>query len=1045
MLINMQTMKKNIYILLILNLFIIFIVDNCFAQKETYNWYFGNNAGISFLTDDLEPVFLSGSKMEQMEGVSTISDKNGNLLFYSDGVYVWNRQHSYISYGGGLKGNYSSSRSVIIIPRPRSNRYYYVFTIDAFERSLGISSDTNGLRYSVIDVLGDKYGAIIPDKYNIKLLDGAVEKMITINHANKIDVWLVTYNRKNNSFYTYLINRNGINTPKITKLNELDSISLLDAVFNLEYDFEHKKLINCSRASYSFEVYDFDNLTGEIDVANSLKIPSFIPHPNSGEDSTQFFIPYSAAISADGTKLYASCYRKSILQYDISSKNIEEICKTRCVIADSLNGDGSFGSIRKGPNGKIYITCDTSEYLSVINFPNKLGKECNFVKKAIFLEGGCCRLGLPIMMNYDVPPCDFSGYAGDDKIVCTGEELKIGDVADTTNLKFEWTPQMFLDNPYILNPVCRPLETITYVLKITDTELDCFDFDTVTITVIEAPKILNAEDVHTCKNNSIMIGNSNNSDEYIYQWEPELYLDDFNAKTPICKPETEMTYILTVTNEFGCKSYDTVRVFLKPLSDINITGDSYICEGDSTTLRLKGDFISCEWNTGETTNSIVVKKTGVYSAEVVDRNGCTGDIYFEVKYFVSDSIKIIAPKTICENTYTNIYVEDVFESYLWSTGETTSSIDVNKSGKYWVIGVNENGCKSYDTVDILSYELNYTLYDEAINLYSCLYNSTSQEFYIQNEGEEAITVSSIKLLINDTKNNIDIVTTNTLPENIEDRFYFNINLVGLEVGNYYDTVLVEVSYPCQMLIKIPINIIINEEYLSVSSKDIIIRPGQNIIIPIYTLYHNVNSYLPDTAIFLYDFFYDNELLKIKSVKNANIIFDDYNSGILHLSKNTLQIKQGDTIFIEAFTSLGTSEEFNLKDVFSFRVFLKPPVDVDTKYYCIDTCSSIHSINIDGCMVSLEKFKLLNNTVLKINNVIDNTIKCNISTQEIGELNVELCGLAGNIIDKKVWMRKEDNFESKEIIFNIENYVNGIYFIILRTNNNYFSEKFIIFK
>jgi hypothetical protein len=384
-------MKNNKFLLcLIICLMFCFLQNISFSQKETYNWYFGDSAGVSFMPDGELPYALTDSKMKQMEGVATISDKNGNLLFYSDGVFVWNKKHNFISYGGGLKGEYSSSRSAIIIPKPRSNRYYYIFTIDSFERSLGNKADTNGLRYSVIDVLGDGgNGAVLPDKYNVPLLNSAVEKMITVNHSNQLDVWLIVYNRKDNSFYTYLIDKDGINAPNIQKRNALDSISLIDAVFNLDYDIKHNKLINCSRDNFSFEIYNFNNATGQIDIKNVMILPSynFNAEDTNSIDSTQFFIPYSAIFSEDGSKFYGSCYRKSILQYDLTLGDISSIIASRFVVADSTWGDGSFGAIRRAPNNKIYVSCDTSLYLALINYPNQLGDNCEFIKQGVFLEG----------------------------------------------------------------------------------------------------------------------------------------------------------------------------------------------------------------------------------------------------------------------------------------------------------------------------------------------------------------------------------------------------------------------------------------------------------------------------------------------------------------------------------------------------------------------------------------------------------------------------------------------------------------------------------
>ncbi|MGO8056139.1 hypothetical protein, partial [Rhizobium leguminosarum] len=68
--------------------------------------------------------------MDATEGVATQSDKNGNLLFYTNGIDVWNRNHEIMPNGTGLFGSQTSTQSGIIVPQPGSDSIYYVFTVD---------------------------------------------------------------------------------------------------------------------------------------------------------------------------------------------------------------------------------------------------------------------------------------------------------------------------------------------------------------------------------------------------------------------------------------------------------------------------------------------------------------------------------------------------------------------------------------------------------------------------------------------------------------------------------------------------------------------------------------------------------------------------------------------------------------------------------------------------------------------------------------------------------------------------------------------------
>jgi hypothetical protein len=132
---------KNILIICLL-----FSTVIAFSQKETNNWYFGENAGVSFSSGS--PVALTNGALVTREGCAAISDKNGNLLFYTDGVTVYNKNHSIMQNGTDLKGHSSSTHSAIIVPNPSDTRVYYIFTVDA-------QGGANGLQYSVVNITLD--------------------------------------------------------------------------------------------------------------------------------------------------------------------------------------------------------------------------------------------------------------------------------------------------------------------------------------------------------------------------------------------------------------------------------------------------------------------------------------------------------------------------------------------------------------------------------------------------------------------------------------------------------------------------------------------------------------------------------------------------------------------------------------------------------------------------------------------------------------------------------------------------------------------------
>ena len=81
---------KKFYIAIILILFPLLT----FAQGENDNWYFGNYAAINFSSPS--PIVFTNSQMTTNGASASVSDSNGKLLFYTNGISVWTREHTRI-------------------------------------------------------------------------------------------------------------------------------------------------------------------------------------------------------------------------------------------------------------------------------------------------------------------------------------------------------------------------------------------------------------------------------------------------------------------------------------------------------------------------------------------------------------------------------------------------------------------------------------------------------------------------------------------------------------------------------------------------------------------------------------------------------------------------------------------------------------------------------------------------------------------------------------------------------------------------------------
>src|SRR5687767_9652562 len=138
-------MTRKIHPFIFLSIFLLTAVPG-FSQGENNIWYFGSNAGIDFNSGS--PVAIAGGQVNTIEGSAGICNAAGQLLFYSDGTFVWDRNHNIMPNGSGLLGDGSSTQSAVICADPAGPNLYYIFTADQG----GYGGPNQGINYSKVDM-----------------------------------------------------------------------------------------------------------------------------------------------------------------------------------------------------------------------------------------------------------------------------------------------------------------------------------------------------------------------------------------------------------------------------------------------------------------------------------------------------------------------------------------------------------------------------------------------------------------------------------------------------------------------------------------------------------------------------------------------------------------------------------------------------------------------------------------------------------------------------------------------------------------------------
>jgi hypothetical protein len=230
---------------------------NGFSQKENNIWYFGRNAGVDFNSG--APVSLTNGALNTAEGAATICDKNGNLLFYTDGQTVYTRNHTAMTNGTGLLGHSSATQSAIIVPNPGNANRYYVFTVGSHDQYSGNPNPPIVLAWSEVDMtLNGGLGGVVAATKNTQLEVGSTEKIAAIRHANKLFFWVIGQRRDDGNYRAFLVDCNGVNPAVISNVGHGAIVSGLGY---LKVSHDGRKLANAIWVGGNY-ICDFDRATG---------------------------------------------------------------------------------------------------------------------------------------------------------------------------------------------------------------------------------------------------------------------------------------------------------------------------------------------------------------------------------------------------------------------------------------------------------------------------------------------------------------------------------------------------------------------------------------------------------------------------------------------------------------------------------------------------------------------------------------------------------------------------------------------------------------
>lgn len=390
------------------------------AQKNNI-WYFGAQSGLDFNLNPGSPTIPSATGNSVMiadEGCSSICDDNGRLLFYTNGVNVYNRNHVLMLNGSSIGGNISAFQSSIIVPYPGNPNLYYIFTADAIENFYA-----NGYRYSLVDMTGDNGNGAVTSKNNMLIAPGT-ERLAACRHANGVDVWIITNDNESNTFRAWLVSCSGIQASVVvSSVGEIMNQHETMGVGAIRISPDGKQICQTHFPDLTvpggynfFQVFDFDNLTGII--SNPKKI----------------FVPGSSYINGEyspNSQLFYAVKLNGVDQFQTKLPSAANIISSKISLQSS---NGIFGA-QLAPDGNIYMS-PTGLTLDVINNPDIAGTGCNYrIAQQPLLKPAM--LGFPTFVN-DASANPYNGFTVQILDSCTGTVQFSGQSNMSGVLSWQW-------------------------------------------------------------------------------------------------------------------------------------------------------------------------------------------------------------------------------------------------------------------------------------------------------------------------------------------------------------------------------------------------------------------------------------------------------------------------------------------------------------------------------------------------------------------------------------------------------------------------------
>lgn len=372
-----------------------------YNRPENKTWVFGVENGIHFNSSNPTPITtnINSGWSNVVEGCASISNSNGDLLFYTNGNMIWDKNNNVMPNGTlsypANESSLSATQGALIVPFPADKNKYYVFTVTNIWAFFILPGN---FYYSIVDMtLNNGLGDVVSGQ-NAIFLEGSVAEKMTSVPGDSCNVWVLRCDFSG-VYKAYEITNSTFNTNPVVSISALPN----EVGGAIMVSPDRLKIATASFSqlggnAVGLILSDFNPATGI--VSNSRYL-----------DSTNEY--YSVCFSPDNTKLYATMYGSGggLYQFDLSSATP---ATTKTLLSSATSPYG-MGALKLAPDEKIYVLDGIN--VGVLSSPNALGSTSQYSNSGISV-GSNSVFGFPNEVMFPLLYDMISTVK--DTLICTG-------------------------------------------------------------------------------------------------------------------------------------------------------------------------------------------------------------------------------------------------------------------------------------------------------------------------------------------------------------------------------------------------------------------------------------------------------------------------------------------------------------------------------------------------------------------------------------------------------------------------------------------------